>query len=65
VLIASYGVGVNTNHSDYLRADKAWWFVALLTIAYLVSRAWPRPAAHKEQSQGQPSTVSLTGRRSR
>jgi len=38
VLIASYGVGVNANHSDYFRADKAWWYIALLTIGYLVSR---------------------------
>ena len=38
VLIASYAVGTNANHADYFRADKAWWFIALLTIGYLVSR---------------------------
>jgi hypothetical protein len=38
VLIASQAVGTNDNHSDYFRADKAWWFIALLTIGYLVSR---------------------------
>ncbi len=38
VLIASYAVGRNANHSDYFRADKAWWFIALLTIGYLASR---------------------------
>jgi hypothetical protein len=38
VLIASYAVGTNANHSDYFRADKAWWYIALLTIGYLVSR---------------------------
>ena len=38
VLIASYTVGTNANHGDYFRADKAWWFIALLTIGYLGSR---------------------------
>jgi hypothetical protein len=38
VLIASQAVGTNDNHSDYFRADRAWWFIALLTIGYLVSR---------------------------
>jgi hypothetical protein len=38
VLIASYLVGTNANHTDYFRADKAWWFIALLTIGYLGSR---------------------------
>jgi hypothetical protein len=38
VLIASYAVGTNANHSDYFRADKAWGYIALLTIGYLVSR---------------------------
>jgi hypothetical protein len=38
VLIASYAVGTTATHSDYFRADKAWWFIALLTIGYLASR---------------------------
>lgn len=38
VLIASQAVGTNDNHSDYFRADQAWWLIALLTIGYLVSR---------------------------
>ncbi|WP_408635407.1 hypothetical protein [Phytohabitans suffuscus] len=38
VLIASYAVGTNANHADYFRADKAWWFITLLTIGYLGSR---------------------------
>lgn len=38
VLIASYLVGANANHPDYFRADKAWWFISLLTIGYLGSR---------------------------
>jgi hypothetical protein len=38
VLIASYAVGTTSTHSDYFRADKAWWFISLLTIGYLGSR---------------------------
>ena len=38
VLIASYAVGTNANHNDYFRADRAWLYIALLTIGYLVSR---------------------------
>src|SRR3954465_5868244 len=40
VLIASYvvGDGANNDGGDYFAADKAWWFITLLTIGYLVSR---------------------------
>jgi len=40
VLIASnvVGDGANNNGQDYFAADKAWWFITLLTISYLVSR---------------------------
>jgi hypothetical protein len=38
VLIASYAVGDTATHGDYFRADKAWWFISLLTIGYLGSR---------------------------
>lgn len=38
VLIASAVVGTTHAHVDYFRADKAWFFIVLLTIAYLVSR---------------------------
>ena len=38
VLLASYLVGTNDNHADYFRADRAWWYVVLLTIGYMVSR---------------------------
>ncbi|MEU8228023.1 hypothetical protein AB0C12_00315 [Actinoplanes sp. NPDC048967] len=40
VLLASQLVGdrgVNDG-SDYFAADKAWWYVTLLTIGYLISR---------------------------
>lgn len=40
VLIASQAVGDGAaeNGADYFAADKAWWFITLLTLGYLVSR---------------------------
>jgi hypothetical protein len=40
VLIASYVVGdrANNDGTDIFAADKAWWYITLLTIGYLVSR---------------------------
>jgi hypothetical protein len=40
VLIASQAVGDRSANdgSDYFAADKAWWFITLLTVGYLVSR---------------------------
>ena len=40
VLIASQVVGDRGNEDggDIFAADKAWWFITLLTIGYLVSR---------------------------
>ncbi|GAA3938722.1 hypothetical protein [Actinoplanes auranticolor] len=48
VLIASLvvdGNGDNDSGGDYFRADRAWFYVVLLTIRYLVSRGWESPAA--------------------
>ena len=40
VLIASIAVGdgAANDGGDYFAADKAWWFITLLTVGYLVSR---------------------------
>lgn len=38
VLIASYVVKTNDHHADYFRADKAWFYIVLLTLGYMVSR---------------------------
>jgi hypothetical protein len=38
VLIASWVIGTSHGHNDYFRGDKAWFFVVLLTIGYLLSR---------------------------
>jgi hypothetical protein len=42
VLIASNPVGDSGgSRGDVFTADKAWWFITLLTIGYLVNRAFP------------------------
>lgn len=38
VLLGSYLVGKDSAGNDVFRADKAWWFISLLTIGYLISR---------------------------
>ena len=38
VLIASNMVGLDENNRDYFPADRAWLYVTLLTIGYMISR---------------------------
>jgi hypothetical protein len=38
VLIASQLVGTEDGHDDYFRADRAWFFIVLLTVGYMVAR---------------------------
>ena len=38
VLVASLLVGTTHAHLDYFRADKAWFYIVLLTIGYVISR---------------------------
>ena len=38
VLIAPDVVGTTADHGDYFRADRAWLYIVILTIGYLVSR---------------------------
>ncbi|WP_205015429.1 hypothetical protein [Mycolicibacterium hodleri] len=38
VLVASFLVKTVDAHEDYFRADRAWFYVVLLTIGYMVSR---------------------------
>jgi hypothetical protein len=38
VLIASHLIDTSEGHNDYFRGDKAWLYVVLLTIGYLLSR---------------------------
>ena len=58
VLIASYVVGdrANNDGSDIFAADKAWWFITLLTIGSLVSRGLAK--AGSRSSDTDPRTDS-------
>jgi uncharacterized MAPEG superfamily protein len=38
VLLASYFVKATDGHADYFLADRAWFYVVLLSIGYMVSR---------------------------
>ena len=38
VLMASFLVSTTDAHEDYFRADRAWFYIVLLSIGYLVSR---------------------------
>jgi hypothetical protein len=40
ILLASFLVktGQDGQRDDYFRADKAWWYITLLTIGYMVAR---------------------------
>ena len=58
VLIASQAVGdgANNDGGDYFAADKAWWYITLLTIGYLVSRGLAK--AGSRSSDTDPRTDS-------
>jgi hypothetical protein len=38
VLVASLLVKTTHSHTDYFRADKAWFYIVLLTLGYMGSR---------------------------
>ena len=38
VLLASFLVSTTDAHEDYFRADRAWFYVVILSIGYMVSR---------------------------
>src|SRR4051794_879423 len=38
VLVASLLVDSSDGHADYFRADKAWFYIVILTVGYLGSR---------------------------
>ncbi|MDQ1673376.1 MAG: hypothetical protein QOC98_1938 [Frankiaceae bacterium] len=46
VLVASFLVDTTDGHADYFRADKAWFYVVLLTIGYLGSRGLAKSGSH-------------------
>lgn len=52
VLLASLLVMTNDNHDDYFRADKAWFYVVLLTIGYMVSRGLAKAGSREPYDEG-------------
>ena len=38
VLVASQVVGTEDGHGDYFRADRAWLYIVILTVGYMISR---------------------------
>ena len=53
VLIASQAVGDGAadDGSDYFAADKAWWYITLLTIGYLVSRGLAKSGSRSHDAE--------------
>jgi len=45
VLLASFLVKAADRHADYFQADKAWLYVVILSVGYMLSRAWRSRAA--------------------
>ncbi|SDY03560.1 hypothetical protein SAMN05444365_101446 [Micromonospora pattaloongensis] len=52
VLIASQLVGTAANGVDPFRADKAWWYITLLTIGYLGSRGLAKAGSYWRNNEG-------------
>jgi hypothetical protein len=51
VLLASLLVGTGDGHGDYFRADRAWFFITLLTIGYMVSRGLAKAGSHEPSDE--------------
>jgi hypothetical protein len=47
VLIASAVVGTGAHHVDYFRADRAWLYIVILTIGYLLSRGFAKSGSRQ------------------
>ena len=45
-MIASGLVGETAGRGDPFLADKAWWYVTLLTFGYMISRALTKAGSH-------------------
>jgi hypothetical protein len=58
VLIASQVVGdrANNDGTDIFAADKAWWYITLLTIGYMISRGLAKSGSRS--SDNDPRTDS-------
>ena len=50
VLLASMLVRHTSGHLDYFRADKAWFYIVLLTIGYLGSRGLAKSGSREHHN---------------
>lgn len=50
VLLASFLVKTTDGHHDYFRADKAWFYIVLLTIGYMGSRGLAKAGSREPYS---------------
>lgn len=50
VLVASFLVSTTESHEDYFRADRAWMYVVILTIGYMVSRGLAKSGSRHHDS---------------
>ncbi|OBA62558.1 hypothetical protein A5647_08315 [Mycobacterium sp. 1100029.7] len=49
VLLASFLVKTTDGHADYFQADKAWLYVVILSVGYMVSRGLAKSGTrHRE-----------------
>jgi hypothetical protein len=46
VIVMSYAVKTTSGHADYFRADKAMFYIVLLTIGYMASRGLAKSGSH-------------------
>jgi hypothetical protein len=58
VLIASYVVGdrATNDGSDIFAADKAWWYITLLTVGYLISRGLAKAGSRSSDTDPRTDT---------
>jgi hypothetical protein len=47
VLIASQVVDTGSRHVDYFRADRAWLYIVVLTVGYLLSRGFAKSGSRQ------------------
>jgi hypothetical protein len=47
VLIASQAVDTGSRHVDYFRADRAWLYIVILTVGYLLSRGFAKSGSRE------------------
>ncbi len=52
VLLASQLVGTEDGHDDYFRADRAWFYVVLLTIGYMLARGFAKSGSRDYYDAG-------------